>query len=321
MAQYYKKIKGKNYDRKLLEIADTAVTGRGDGRISINDSKKLLRSVKDSGVYTDVEKATIKYIQGKYKFTKEADIFLKGEIDKWLKAINAHAGEKKVEKKVIKKVVKKSPVPVKKKTVPVRKIPVVKSKADIKGPDLAESRSLELMEQEARAVQAPLHSEKNVKRSGSAFSGKGYIIVVLILLACLGIYNFVPGVNILFKKDKGARDLKVPETISTISVDKKVAGDIPGVKSDLKEDKKDTSIAGKRTSPIEKSVIKQEIPQTKDENLYTVQPGDTLISISEKQYGTFDQWIKIYEANKVEIKDPAVIYPGLRIKLPLLDKK
>ena len=57
---YYKSIDGKDYDREMLEIADEAVAGSGDGRISIENAQKLLGAVKDANKYTDIEKATIK---------------------------------------------------------------------------------------------------------------------------------------------------------------------------------------------------------------------------------------------------------------------
>ncbi len=83
MAGYYKRIKGKNYDRELIELADDAVAGKGDGRISLRDAKGLLAGVKDADSYTDIEKRTMKYIRDKYKFTKEADKWFRTEIRKW----------------------------------------------------------------------------------------------------------------------------------------------------------------------------------------------------------------------------------------------
>ena len=80
---YYKTIDGKHYDREMLEIADEAVAGAGDGRISVEDAQKLLGAVKDANKYTDIEKATMKYIREKYKFTYAADQWFRTEIRKW----------------------------------------------------------------------------------------------------------------------------------------------------------------------------------------------------------------------------------------------
>jgi hypothetical protein len=83
MAAYYTKIKGKNYDRRMITTAMRAVKGRGDGRISLQDAKKLLGSVKDASGYSDVEKRTMKYIRDKYAFTPEANKWFRTEVSKW----------------------------------------------------------------------------------------------------------------------------------------------------------------------------------------------------------------------------------------------
>ena len=80
---YYKNIDGKNYDREMLEIADEAIAGVGDGRISLEDAQKLLGAVKDANKYTDIEKATMKYIRENYRFTYASDQWFRKEIRKW----------------------------------------------------------------------------------------------------------------------------------------------------------------------------------------------------------------------------------------------
>ena len=56
---YYKVINGVRYDREMLEIADKTTAGQGDGRISVEDAKKLIEAVKDANSYTDTEKTTM----------------------------------------------------------------------------------------------------------------------------------------------------------------------------------------------------------------------------------------------------------------------
>lgn len=80
---YYKTIDGKKYDGELLEAADKAVAGAGDGRISMEDAKGLLSEVKDGGSYTDIEKDTMEYIRDNYKWTDSADEWFRTEIRKW----------------------------------------------------------------------------------------------------------------------------------------------------------------------------------------------------------------------------------------------
>ena len=80
---YYKTIDGVKMDKSLLDAADEAVAGAGDGRISLADAKNLLSEVKDGGDYTDVEKDTMKHIRDNYKWTDEADEWFRKEINKW----------------------------------------------------------------------------------------------------------------------------------------------------------------------------------------------------------------------------------------------
>ncbi len=49
------------------------------------------------------------------------------------------------------------------------------------------------------------------------------------------------------------------------------------------------------------------------EEVYEIQKGDTLGKIA-KQYGT--TWQKIHEMNKSTIKNPDLIFPGQKIKIP-----
>jgi nucleoid-associated protein YgaU len=51
---------------------------------------------------------------------------------------------------------------------------------------------------------------------------------------------------------------------------------------------------------------------------YTVERGDSLSKIAKRVYGKASLWRKIYEANKDNIKDPDLIYPGQVIRLPEL---
>ncbi len=80
---YYKQIDGKDYDKELLEKADAMVQGAGDGRISVEDAKKLYKEVSDAGIYTDIEKETMAYIRDNYKWTEAADDWFRTEISKW----------------------------------------------------------------------------------------------------------------------------------------------------------------------------------------------------------------------------------------------
>ena len=49
---------------------------------------------------------------------------------------------------------------------------------------------------------------------------------------------------------------------------------------------------------------------------YTVQGGDTLSKISKQFYGNPNQYMKIFDANKDQLKNPDVIKPGQVLKIP-----
>lgn len=83
MASYYKTIDGVKYDRELLELADKLTKGQGDGRLSVDDAKQLYEGVADGDSYTDIEKATVKYIRENYTWTDAADTWFRAEIRKW----------------------------------------------------------------------------------------------------------------------------------------------------------------------------------------------------------------------------------------------
>lgn len=50
---------------------------------------------------------------------------------------------------------------------------------------------------------------------------------------------------------------------------------------------------------------------------YVIQSGDTLSKIAKKYYQDAMQYPRILEANKEVIKDPELIYPGQKIRIPM----
>ena len=49
---------------------------------------------------------------------------------------------------------------------------------------------------------------------------------------------------------------------------------------------------------------------------YEVKSGDSLSRIAKNMYGDGNQWPKIFEANRDQIKDPDLIHPGQVLKIP-----
>lgn len=50
---------------------------------------------------------------------------------------------------------------------------------------------------------------------------------------------------------------------------------------------------------------------------YEIASGDTLSKIAQKYYHDANKYQRIFEANREVIKDPNLIYPGQKIRIPL----
>ena len=84
----FMEIKGKKYDRELIEIAQELTEKKEE--IKLEGSKKLFLKIKDYDDYTDIEKRTVSYIRKKFKFTSEANQWLTTEIKKWAATRKRH---------------------------------------------------------------------------------------------------------------------------------------------------------------------------------------------------------------------------------------
>ena len=71
-------IDGKKYDKELMNLV-TEIT-KQKNEINLEDSKKIFTKINDYNDYTKVEKQTVAYIRKKYKFTAEANKWLRTEI-------------------------------------------------------------------------------------------------------------------------------------------------------------------------------------------------------------------------------------------------
>ncbi len=52
--------------------------------------------------------------------------------------------------------------------------------------------------------------------------------------------------------------------------------------------------------------------------IYVVVSGDSLSKIARREYGSADEWKRIYEANRDILNDPDKIHPGQELKIPSL---
>lgn len=65
-----------------------------------------------------------------------------------------------------------------------------------------------------------------------------------------------------------------------------------------------------------KNVEFEGVKEDSDENYYEIKSGDSLSKIAKHFYGDGNLYDKIFEANKEVIKDPNLIYPGQKIRIP-----
>jgi len=72
MSSYYETVDGQKCDRAIIDACKEAVAGRGDGRVSVDDAKKVFEKIADGSKETQVERWTVRYCMTKYNFTEAA---------------------------------------------------------------------------------------------------------------------------------------------------------------------------------------------------------------------------------------------------------
>jgi nucleoid-associated protein YgaU len=58
-------------------------------------------------------------------------------------------------------------------------------------------------------------------------------------------------------------------------------------------------------------------PQEAKVEYYVIQKGDSLSAIAKRYYGNANDYPRIFDANKEVIKNPDLIYPGQKIRIPM----
>ncbi len=141
----------------------------------------------------------------------------------------------------------------------------------------------------------------------------------------MGLFDFV--------KDLGKK-LFSSEAEAAEKIEQSISAENPGV-DDLAVSFDDgiVSLSGKTATPeaMEKAVLMagnvQGVTEVKIEGLdapevtleveyYTIVSGDSLSKIAKNFYGNAMDYPKLFEANREVIKDPDLIYPGQKIRVP-----
>ncbi len=76
----------------------------------------------------------------------------------------------------------------------------------------------------------------------------------------------------------------------------------------------DTSL--QQQQPRSQTQTQPQQQPTSNVRLYTVKAGDTLSKISQHFYGSANDYLKIFEANKDQLTDPNKIQVGQELKIP-----
>ena len=72
MGSYYETIDGARCDRAVIDSCREGVAGKGDGRISVEDAKKVYETLADGGKLTRTERWTFYYCLMHFKWTAAA---------------------------------------------------------------------------------------------------------------------------------------------------------------------------------------------------------------------------------------------------------
>jgi nucleoid-associated protein YgaU len=142
----------------------------------------------------------------------------------------------------------------------------------------------------------------------------------------MGLFDFVREIgHKLFNRDEEAAE----------KIKKHIEASNPGI-SDLAVEFNSgvVSITGQAASAeaMEKAVLMagnvQGVSEVKIDHLkapplqakveyYIIKKGDTLSAIAKQFYGKANEYPKIFDANREVIKDPNLIFPGQKIRIPL----
>ncbi len=77
-------------------------------------------------------------------------------------------------------------------------------------------------------------------------------------------------------------------------------------------------IAGNIQGVSEVNISGLKVPEPKEKvDFYIIQKGDTLSKIAKQYYGDANKYPRIFEANREVIKNPDLIFPGQKIRIPL----
>uniref|UniRef100_A0A7S2FYJ4 Uncharacterized protein n=1 Tax=Alexandrium andersonii TaxID=327968 RepID=A0A7S2FYJ4_9DINO len=79
---YYEVLDGAKCDRAIVDACREAVKGQGDGRVSLEDAKKVFEHAEDGNILTRCERWTIRYCLTEFKWTEAAQDWIVDALQK-----------------------------------------------------------------------------------------------------------------------------------------------------------------------------------------------------------------------------------------------
>ena len=145
----------------------------------------------------------------------------------------------------------------------------------------------------------------------------------------MGLYDFVAGIgNRLFGDDEEEGGKKIKDHIEEnnpgvndleVSLEDGVAT-LRGEAKDQAAAEKAILMAGNvlGVQEVKADELKTPTAAEPDRNttFYEIKKGDTLWAIAQENYGDGNKYHKIFEANREVIKNPDLIFPGQKIRIP-----
>jgi nucleoid-associated protein YgaU len=106
----------------------------------------------------------------------------------------------------------------------------------------------------------------------------------------------------------GVKNLKVGMNEGVVSLE--------GEAESIEALEKTVLIAGNVDGVSAVKTMTVKAPDAPEVKYYEIQSGDSLSKIAKKFYGDAMAYPRIFDANKEVIKDPNLIYPGQKIRIP-----
>jgi nucleoid-associated protein YgaU len=142
----------------------------------------------------------------------------------------------------------------------------------------------------------------------------------------MGLFDFVKEIgNKLFNREEDAAQ-KIKKHIedanpgiSDLAVEfKNGVVELSGSAASAEAMEKAVLMAGNVQGVSEVKVEKLKAPaEEKKVEYYVIKKGDTLSAVAKQFYGKGSDYPRIFEANREVIKDPNLIFPGQKIRIPL----